>query len=145
MVELEFAIVVERPPSEVFAYLTDVGNVPEWQSSAIEAVADGPMGIGTRINEVRRFLGRRMESTLEVTEYEPDSKFSLRTLSGPVPFEVHHTLRPSNGGTSLTFVGKGEPGGFFRLAEGLVARQAERQFKGDFETLKDLLEARRPA
>jgi hypothetical protein len=42
-------------------------------------------------------------------------------------------------------VGEGEPGGFFKLAEPLVARQAERQFKGDFETLKELLEARQPS
>jgi uncharacterized protein YndB with AHSA1/START domain len=144
MVRVEFTVRVKRPPSEVFEYLTDIPNLPEWQSSAIEASADGPMGIGTRITEVRKFLGRRMESMLEVTEYEPDSRFSLKTLSGPVPFEAHHTLRAANGGTSLTFVGEGEPGGFFKLAEPLVAKQAERQFKGDFETLKDLLEARQP-
>jgi uncharacterized protein YndB with AHSA1/START domain len=142
MVRFEFTVEVKRPPSEVFAYLTDVANLPEWQSGAIEASADGPVAIGTHISEVRKFLGRRMESTLEVTEYEPDAKFSLKTLSGPVPFEARHTLRAENGGTSLTFVGEGEPGGFFKLAEPLVARQAERQFKGDFETLKDLLEAR---
>ncbi len=141
MVRFELTVDVRRPPSEVFAYLTDMANLPQWQSSAIEASTDGPMGVGTHVTEVRKFLGRRMESTLEVTEYEPDSEFSLKTLSGPVPFEVHHTLRAENGGTKLTFVGEGEPGGFFKLAEPLVAKQAERQFKGDFETLKDLLEA----
>ena len=31
--------------------------------------------------------------------------------------------------------------GFFKLAEPVVGRAAERQLKGDFETLKDLLEA----
>jgi len=35
---------------------------------------------------------------------------------------------------------EGEPGGFFKLAEPIVARASERQLKGDFETLKDLLE-----
>ena len=145
MVRIEFTVEVKRPPSDVFAYLTDVANLPEWQSSAIEASADGPMAVGTRISEVRKFLGRRMESTVEVTEYEPDAKFSLKTVSGPVPFEVSHTLRGEDGGTNLTFVGVGEPGGFFKLAEPLVAKQAERQFKGDFETLKDLLEARQPS
>jgi uncharacterized protein YndB with AHSA1/START domain len=142
MVRLEFTITINRPPSEVFAYLTDPQHLPEWQSSALEAKADRPMGVGTRIMDVRKFLGRRVESTVEVTEYEPDSKFSLKALSGPIPFQAHHTLRADDGGTRLTFVGEGEPGGFFKLAGPLVARQAERQFKGDFETLKDLLETR---
>ena len=145
MVRIEFTVEVKRPPSEVFAYLTDVGNLPEWQSSVIEVSADGPVAIGTRITEVRRFLGRRVESTLEVSEYEPDAKFSLKTLSGPVRFEVRHMLRPENGGTSLTIVGEGEPSGSFRFAEPLVARQVEREFKSDFKTLKDLLEACQPS
>ncbi len=144
MVKFEFTVDVNRPVSEVFEYLTDPANLPEWQSSAIEAKKDtpGPMGQGTRMTEVRKFLGRRMESTVEVTEYEPDRKFSLKALSGPVPFEVHHTFESEGGGTRIRFVGEGDPGGFFKLAEPIVARNAERQFKGDFETLKDLLESR---
>ena len=100
------------------------------------------MQVGTKVTEVRKFLGRRMDSTLEVTQYEPDRKFSIRVLSGPVPFDVEHTLEADDGGTRVKWVGTGEPGGFFKLAEPLVARQVQRQFRGDFETLKDLLEAR---
>ena len=142
MVRVDAEVVINRPASEVFSYLTDPEKAPEWQSSLIEAHADGPMQVGTKVTEVRKFLGRRMESALEVTEYEPDRKFSLRILSGPVPFEAEHTLESEDGRTRLKWVGTGEPGGFFKLAEPLVARQAQRQFRGDFETLRDLLEAR---
>ena len=62
-------------------------------------------------------------------------------MSGPVPFSVEHTFEPHYEGTRITFVGDGDPGGFFKLAEPVVARTAERQFKSDFDTLKDLLEA----
>ena len=142
MVRVDSEVVINRPASEVFSYLTDPEKAPEWQSSLIEAHAEGPMRVGTKVSEIRKFLGRRMESTLEVTEYEPDRKFSMRILSGPVPFEVEHTLETEDGRTRLRWVGTGEPGGFFKLAEPLVARQARRQFRGDFETLMDLLEAR---
>ena len=142
MVRVDSEVVINRPASEVFSYLTDPEKAPEWQSSLIEAHVEGPMQVGTKVSEIRKFLGRRMESTLEVTEYEPDRKFSMRIVSGPVPFQVEHTLEPEDGGTRLKWVGTGEPGGFFKLAEPLVARQAQRQFRGDFETLKDLLEAR---
>jgi hypothetical protein len=88
------------------------------------------------VKEVRKFLGRRMESELEVTEYEPDRRFALKVLSGPVPFSVEHTLEPRDGGTRLTFLGKGEPGGFFKLAEPIVARTADRQFKATSRPLR---------
>lgn len=141
MIRIEFGIDVDRPPSEVFAYLTDAERVPQWQASAVEAHWEGEKSRGARVREVRKFLGRRMESELEVTAYEPDRRFGLKVLSGPVPFSAEHTLEPRDGGTHLTFVGEGEPGGFFKLAEPIVARTAERQFKNDFETLKDMLEA----
>jgi uncharacterized protein YndB with AHSA1/START domain len=140
VIHFEFSVDVGRPPSEVFDYITDADRLPEWQSSAVEAQWQGEKAQGARIREVRKFLGRRMESELEVTEYEPDRRFALKTLSGPVPFSVTQMLEPRDGGTKITFVGEGEPGGFFRLGEPIVARVAERQFKSDYETLKDILE-----
>jgi uncharacterized protein YndB with AHSA1/START domain len=139
---MEHTVVIHRPPSEVFAYLTDVERLPEWQSSALEVSAEGELHVGTRIREVRNFLGRRAESTLEVTEYEPDRKFSLRVVSGPLPFEVRHTLTPEDGGTRLDWTAEADTGRFPRIAVRMVARSAERQFKADLERLKRQLEER---
>ena len=143
MIKIDFSVVVNRPPAAVFEYLTDPANLPQWQSGVTEArlVSDGPMGVGSRMTDVRSMLGRKMESTVEVTEYEPPKLFSLKSITGPVQFQVRHTLEPSDGGTKLTFAGQGEPGGFFKLAEPVVARTVERRFKADLETLKDMLES----
>ena len=140
MIRVEFSVDVDRPPSEVFAYVTDANRLPEWQSGAVEAQWQGGKAPGAHIREVRKFLGRRIETELEVTSYEPDRRFGLRAVSGPIPFSAMHVLEPRDGGTRLSFSGEGEPGGFFKLAEPVVARVAEREFKSDFETLKDILE-----
>ena len=143
MVRAEHTVTVNRPVSEVFAYLTDVDNLAQWQDSVIEARKDseGPVTTGTRFTEARKFLGRRVESTMEVTEHDPERRFSLKVLSGPVPFQVSHAFEEANGGTRIRIVVEGEPGGFFKVAEPLVGRQAKRQLQGDFDTLKDLLES----
>ncbi len=142
VVRIDFTVEIERPVEDVFAYLTDVNSLPQWQSSLVEmrAETDAPMRVGTRLVETRKFLGRRMESTLEVTAYERNRLWALRVVDGPVPYRVEHTLESTNGGTRLAWVGEGEPGRFFKVAEPLVARQAKRQFRGDFETMKDILE-----
>ncbi len=144
MIHLQHEIVVDRPVSEVFSYVTDVSNLPEWQGGVLEArqESEGAVGVGTRFAEVRKFLGRRIESTLEVTEHEPDRIFSLKVTSGPVPFEVRHTFEAADGGTRIRIEGEAEPGGFFKMAEPLVGRQATRTFEHDFATLKDVLEGR---
>ena len=58
MVRVELSVDINRPPSEVFAYLTDATHLPEWQSSALEARWEGEKGRGGRVKEVRKFLGR---------------------------------------------------------------------------------------
>ena len=142
MVRVEHSVVIERPPAEVFAYMTDPANVPEWQSAALEARSQGPVQQGAHMTEVRKFLGRRMESKFEVTAYEPDRRFALKVLTGPVPFTFEETLEPTDAGTRVNVVLEGEPGGFFKLAEPLVERAARRQLQADYEQLKDILEAR---
>jgi carbon monoxide dehydrogenase subunit G len=140
---VEHTVVVERPPDEVFAFLTDLSNVPEWQSGAVAVrEPDGELGVGTTYVQVLQFLGRRFEATLEVVEFEPGRRFSLRSVSGPIPLEVRHALEPADGGTRVTVVLEGKTGRFFRLGDGLVERKAKRQVEQDFAALKSIVEAR---
>jgi carbon monoxide dehydrogenase subunit G len=143
MARAEHTVVVERPPDEVFEFLTDLSNVAAWQSGAVEVrQPEEPLRVGTRYVQVLKFLGKRIKTSLEVVEFEPGRRFSLKTVSGPIPFEVRHALEPAGAGTKLHVTLEGEPGGFFRLAEPLVERNAQRQIEGDFARLKEMVEAR---
>lgn len=147
MARAEHSVVIDRPPDQVFAYMTDPGRISEWQASALEATQESPgaMAVGTRVREVRKFLGMRMESVVEVTAYEPGKAFGLKVVSGPIPFEVRQTFEPADSGTKIDVVIEGEPGGFFRLAEPLVVRAVGRELANNLATAKDLLESEEPA
>ena len=88
-----------------------------------------------------KFLGRRIETTMEVTENEPPRRQCVRITSGPIPGSGCYLFEPAEGGTRFTQKFDAEVGGFFRLAEPLVARAIRRQIDADMATLKDLLEA----
>src|SRR5205085_11363045 len=120
-----------------FAYLTDVSNLPEWQAGVQSAELDGEPRRGARFVESRRLFGRELHTTLAIEEYEPPRLFTLRALDSPFPFTVRHELRPSGTGTKLTVVGEGQTGMLPGFAAGLMARRAERQFRKDFERLRD--------
>jgi len=142
MIRVEHSAVINRPVEEVFAYATDPAHVSEWQASALEASVDGPIQAGATGREVRKFLGRRIESTMLIEAYEPPRRFALKVTSGPVRFRFDQTTEPEGGGTRISVVAEGEPGGFFKLAEPIVERAVKREIVANTETLKDILEAR---
>jgi hypothetical protein len=140
VVRIDFTVEVEGEAQEIFDYLIDVARLPEWQSSAIMARADGPLAEGVRIAERRRVLGREVESELEVTAFEPPRRFALKALSGPVRFTVDHTLVEDGAMTLVHVVAEAEPGTFMKLAEPLLARTAQQELRSDFDRLKEAVE-----
>lgn len=74
MEEFDTRVYINRPVGEVFARWADLGRAPEWAAAVIERrkLTEGPVGVGTKYRAVDQFLGRRIEFTLEITEYEPD-------------------------------------------------------------------------
>ena len=134
-VRAELSVEIARSPDEVFDYLTDVENLPQWQSGVHSATRDGD-----EIHERRHLLGRELSTTLAIEAEERPRLFTIRALDSPVPFSVRHTLEPSGGGTRLTVVGEGDAGLLPGFAAGIMARRAEKQFRKDFERLKRLLE-----
>jgi carbon monoxide dehydrogenase subunit G len=139
----ELTIQIARPPEDVFAYLTDLSNLPAWQSGVhgAQIVDGGEPRAGARIAESRHLFGRELETTLEIVEYEPPRLFAVRALDGPVPFDVRHELEPAFGGTRLTVTAEGDVGLLPGFAGGIVARRAEKQLRKDFERLERLLES----
>jgi uncharacterized protein YndB with AHSA1/START domain len=142
MPSFEITVDVARPSADVFAYLTDVSKLPEWQSTASEAELDGAVRQGARIRERRHFLGRDVRTELEVTAYEPPQRFDVRSAGGPVSFGIRHTLTPAGEGTRLRAEVDVKLGRMMRLAAQGPLKMAEREFRGDFARLKELLEAR---
>ena len=144
MVKVEASVDIERPIEEVFAYVADPTKTPEWSSIALECTPEGSggIGVGSRIRTVGKFLGRRLESTLEVTEYDAPRKFAMRAVSGPVHFEMERRLESIGQGTRYHSTQTGESGGVFKLADPIVAVLMKRTVETDHQTLKALLEAK---
>lgn len=142
MYSFERDIFINRPQQEVFDYVSDPGNDTKWRSSSISAewTSEGPVGVGSTQHSVDKFLGRELESTAEVTVWDPPHKFGWKSTSGPIPFDLMLKLESKDNGTLLTFGGSAELGGFFKLAEGLAGKQMEKQVYADFENLKKVLE-----
>ncbi len=143
MVRVQASVTVNRPIEEVFRFLSDNQNALQWQSGLLEArVTNDVVGIGRAWIDVVQFLGRRIEIASELSEYEPLRHLGFKSTSGPIPLEGRYSFEPDGAGTRVTFAMQGEPGGFFKLAEPIVARSTQRQWETNLANLKDLLEQR---
>ena len=134
---------IARPREEVAAYASDPDRATEWYEN-IEAarwLSSPPLGRGTRIAFVARFLGRRLEYTYEVVEHAPGERFVMRTADGPFPMETTYRWEDGpGGGTRMSLRNRGEPTGFAGLTAPLMARAMRRANQKDLRRLRELLE-----
>src|SRR6059058_3455649 len=107
-VRFDLEVTIARPVGAVFAYVGDVAHLPEWQESAVAASWIEP---GKRFRERRSFLGRTASLELEVTAYEQDRRFDVKSVSGPVRFEILHLFEAVAGDTVLRVTAEAPIGG----------------------------------
>ena len=131
---------IYAPVEEVYAFTIDPDRFIEWQEMVESVEHEGEIAVGHQYTEIRKFLGREMRTVLEITQLEPNKLFAAKALSGPVHYEMTISYEAIQGGTQMTTIVEGEPGGFFKLAEGAVAKQLEKSMMQDRETLKQILE-----
>jgi uncharacterized membrane protein len=141
---VEESIEINRTLEEVFNYVSDVGNFPEWTAHTLEVRKEipGPPQQSDRFILAIKSVGRRFETPYERTSYEPNRRYTDRAVGGPIPNQRwDYTFQEIPGGTRLTRTVEAEAGGLLKLLEPLQKRAAERQLRKDLKTLKDLLEA----
>ena len=137
---------IRRPAEEVFAFVTDPAAYPRWQPSLVrvEPHAPGPLRLGSEATEVRRFLGRELETTWTCVEHEPGRRSAIESDEGPVPFRGTFVLEPCGGGTRFTWIVETR-GAAARLGGPLVGRATKRELAANAGRLKRLLEEARAA
>lgn len=143
--KLEQSIVINRPVEEVFAFVSDLTNDDQYISGRLETrrTTPGPTGPGSRFDTTSKFLGRRIESSMEVKEYQPNKKVCSRSLKSPVQFTDCRVFQAEGSGTRVTITLETDgTGGLFKLADPVIARLTGRQMEVDASTLKELLESR---
>lgn len=135
---------IERPPEEVFSFVTDPARYPSWQPSLVEIRPHfrGSLRRGSTATERRRFLGREVETTWTCVEHEPSSRSAIACDDGPVPFQGTFVLEPLRAGTRFTWVVETR-GRAARLGGPVVGVATKRELAASSRRLKQLLEGGR--
>lgn len=142
MVDVITSIEIDRPVHQVASFASDPSNAPIWYVNIKEANwrTAKPLQIGSQIDFVAHFMGKKMAYTYEVIEYTPE-KMVMRTAQGPFPMQTTYTFTAiSENKTKMTLRNNGNPSGFSKLLSPFMEMMMKRANNNDLKKLKMILE-----
>lgn len=142
MINLDLGTLIDRPVKDVFAFVANPNNMSKWNSAVVDLqqVTPGDVGVGTKFKSVGELMGRRVEGEMQVTAYEPDSRCSYQVNAGPMQVNLTLAFKPVGTGTKVSLNAQGNPAGFFKLAERVMAGRVKSLMEENLARLKSQLE-----
>jgi uncharacterized membrane protein len=135
---------IGRPCEEVAAYLQDPANDTAWIGGirSVRLLTPGPVAVGSRVERVASFLGRRVEYVNEVTELTGD-RLVMRSVRSPFPMRgTYGHRRAGDGATEVSVRVEGDAGRYYALLGPLLGVAVRHSIARDLRNLKRVLEGR---
>jgi carbon monoxide dehydrogenase subunit G len=144
-VNFETSVSIERPAEEVFDYVSDPTTFPRW-NSAVQSVrqsSPGEGGVGATYVMHRELPDGPAENGLEVMELDRPTDFTIRTTSGPTPFNYRYSFSGDGTATVIELAAEVELGGLAGALGPIASRVVKRGVDSNFADLKRILESER--
>lgn len=141
MTSFQNQVEISRPIEDVWSYLADLENVPEWNYAIQRTVkiTPGPIRTGSEFRQIRN-LPRSSEETIRITRLESPDALEVSGTLGPFQARLVYSLAATETGTTLVnriFLTAGGPARILaRLATSRIRRAVARNLK----VLKEILE-----
>ncbi len=136
MFTVEVSCTVPLPLVQVFAYVADFRNAPDWQRQlAAVRLEDGPFPTGTRVVEVHHFFRFRVEAAGDLVAWEPPTAFTVRGRSSLLAVESRYAFAESGDGAQVSLRLTMSPHGPARLGEPMLSRALRSDLSDAFTRL----------
>ena len=142
-VDVRTETTIARPREEVAAYACDPDRATQWYENIkrVEWETAPPLAVGSRLAFAAEFLGRTLEYTYEVREFDPGRRFVMSTQQGPFPMETTYEFEDApGGGTVMRLRNRGAPSGFSKVGAPVMSAAMRRANRKDLARLKAVLE-----
>ncbi len=139
------ATILNRPPSDVFAFFRDVHQHAGRKGTLVPAydkLTPGPVGVGTRYRELVQFLPFVTGEILtELVAIEPGKLLAYRYVALGMAGELTYRFEAVDGGTRIVQQQSLHPRGALRLFSPLIGAMFQRMIKKRLAGIKRMLES----
>ncbi|KHE72620.1 SRPBCC family protein [Halobacillus sp. BBL2006] len=140
---LERSVIIQKPIGEVFEAATDFSKSPEMMDAVIEVelLSEGPVKEGYKFKETREIRGRKASSVIEVTDFEKNKSYSVRSVQNGLDLRYHYQFIETTGGTRVDFRGELFTEGLRnKLAQPIIKRIIKKEDEHHLEDMKKHIE-----
>ena len=131
------SVTINKPVSDVFAFILDGEKNPLWRPAVadIQRVSGTPDGTGARFKQgLKGPGGRRMDGDYEIVEFQRDKLIKFQVIAGPARPTGSFRFEPVGDTTRVTFSLDYQPRGLAWLMSPMIARTMQ----GEVATLANL-------
>jgi uncharacterized membrane protein len=142
MIEVRAQATIARPASEVFDFVADMSNNPQWQKGMQSCVwtSEEPIGVDSTYDQIAGFLGKEIRTSFKVTEFEPGTHIRIESTSGPLQLNIIRSVEADGPDASIvSAVIRGDSSGLFKIADPLMKIMVNRNVQADYRRLAQLL------
>lgn len=134
---------IYQPIKRVFDYISSPENDFQWQYGTLAStrIEGSNPGLGACFQSTGHFMGHRIQSTFEVTEYEPNQKYGFKSLSGPLQSYTSYVFEIAKGYTQIKLSMQANVINSMDFNEGILEKKMKKQLKENLAMLKEILEA----
>jgi hypothetical protein len=133
---------IYQPIKRVFEFISNPENDFQWQYGTLASIRTSEIisALGACFQTTGNFMGHRIQSSFQVTEYESNKKYGFKSLSGPLQSFTTYTFALASGYTQVNLVTQANVVNFVELNENVLEKKLKKQFKENLAMLKNILE-----
>jgi uncharacterized protein YndB with AHSA1/START domain len=145
MIAFETSTRIKRPVEDVFAYVSEPRNFPDWNTAvqAVRKTSGSESGAGSTYLMERDLPTGRAVNELEVVAIERPRKLVIKAIAGPTPFLYRYRFSAENDEAVIELEAEVELPRAAALLPQLARRAVKQGVDANFATLKQILEAAR--
>jgi uncharacterized protein YndB with AHSA1/START domain len=142
LIQIVTSTLICQPIKRVFEFICTPENDFQWQYGTLAStrLPGKVLGAGACFQSVGNFMGQRVQTTFEVTEYEPTTRYGFKSLSGPLQSFTSFTFEIAKGYTQVKLSMQANLTNMVELSENVLEKKMKRQLKENMAMLKNILE-----
>lgn len=136
------SIHIYQPIKRVFEFISNPENDFQWQYGTLSSTRTSEIisALGACFQTTGNFMGHRIQSTFQVTEFESNKTYGFKSLSGPLQSFTTYTFALASGYTQINLVTQANVVNFVELNENILEKKLKKQLKENLAMLKSILE-----
>src|SRR5277367_291954 len=101
MAPIVSSVDIDRPPAEVYDYVTDPTRFGEWQPDVVSGHNEpaGPAAVGAKCVTTRTMGGKDRTSVSEITQATSPAVWAIHGIDGPIRADVSIQVEPRDAGS----------------------------------------------